>query len=718
MGLEFAVQDLMENYYHCEVSEETPLENEAITFLSNYLEETPVYISVKIENEYAAFLIEMSENDYKNEILPYLKTLGDSTELNNTNIYETNRASITYIDGYFIAGSDAEYIGGLIEFATCTSNCENSLGENAEFRNIENEFLSSSAVDLYVTNISTLAETTIGMYDSAILNDSYIGAIEELGFSLKESSNTFTIATHVETNSADLKKLGYNFANTKKPTLYKKLPSGNVMFFQSATTAKSTVGALQSTEEYKQAIAEGIDDFDVDIDEILDALDDEVAFAIQDTGELLPSATLIAQLDSNESTIKELIDIGASTLWMNISNQAKWIEGNTVTDNKIIINDDPDLNMTITKNEVEIEGETLDQFEFALEFKGSKNPYAPKFSKADLTFLVTFGVTDGNFLFSTNKNIESEYGAGPNLSSTIKNKIDKNIDTISSIDITNIESYLEGVFEKMKKVVPTESDNFATAIWSVDTIAEPWGEIYATGKSTNSSTDSTIVIDFNTGVFAGDLLSGAYDGLFESSSDIIEILTNANTDFTDVKNGQWYADNIYYLTTHGIINGYEDGTFKPGNQVTRAEFITLLVRTLQSKGLMNSNYWYWGGATDYFTDIEEYSWYSKNISQALEVDIINSDNDTFRPGEAITRAEAAQMLANTIDFFGVAIYSATDFNFYDVNGSHWYANAVSIVNSNGIMTGKSTGRFAPFDKLTRAESAKILRTLIGNIEQF
>ncbi|MBT4917744.1 S-layer homology domain-containing protein, partial [Candidatus Peregrinibacteria bacterium] len=78
----------------------------------------------------------------------------------------------------------------------------------------------------------------------------------------------------------------------------------------------------------------------------------------------------------------------------------------------------------------------------------------------------------------------------------------------------------------------------------------------------------------------------------------------------------------------------------------------------------------------------------------------------------------AQMLANTINFFGVQVYSTTAVNFYDVNSTHWFINAVEEVNNNGIMTGKSAGRFAPYDKLTRAESAKIIRTLIGNIDQF
>ncbi|MBT7736719.1 S-layer homology domain-containing protein [Candidatus Peregrinibacteria bacterium] len=730
MGLAFAVQDLVEgSYYYTDLEqEETPLQDSAITFLIDHLKENPVYLSISLyevsddwggyTDGYAAFLVEMSQNDYESKMLPYLENLEDSTSLNNIEIYETNSASIAYVDGYLLAGSETEYIGNLIEFATCTSNCEDSLSSSSAFKNIESEFLPGSSIDLYVTSVAELIEETLGVDGEELLNTSFLGAIEEIGYSLKQSGSNYTLSSHIETNSSELKALGYDYSSTKKPTLYTKLPSGNVLFFHNSTTTQSSVGALQAMEGYEELVSEGVSEFNIDLDEILDTLDDEIAFVVQDTGEFLPSMTLLAELSSNESTIENLISLGSELLWTEMANEAKWISGNVVTDNKITMTDDPDIDVEITKSEVEIEGATLDQFTFEFTLKESQNPYAPHFSASDLTFVMTLGVTDGNLLISTNKNIANEYGEGLDLSSSLSSKIKSNIDTIIALDVTNIEAYFEGLFTNLKDIIPTEADNFSSAIWSVDTLAEPWGEIYITSKSTNSYSDTDLVVEFDLELLMSDFAAGQYDSLFESGSSSLEIVQNANTDFDDVEISEWYGDDVYYLTSHGVINGYPDGTYKPGNQVTRAEFITLLVRTLREKGLMSSTYWYWGGVTDYYSDTGEYDWYSEYIMQAIEVDIVNTDGGTFRPGEAITRAEAAQMLANTINFFGVQVYSTTAVNFYDVNSTHWFINAVEEVNNNGIMTGKSAGRFAPYDKLTRAESAKIIRTLIGNIDQF
>lgn len=729
MGVALAVQDLMENYSYSEVIQEESLsEYNAIDFLTEYLEENPVYLAVEMyeiadygsaySDAYAAFLVEMSENDYENEILPYLETLEEPITLNNVDIYDTISSSIAYTDGYLLVSSETEYIGNLIEFATCSTNCDSALSNNSAFKNIEDEFMSGSTMDLYITSISEIVEDMFGMDGAIMVNSSAIAAIEEMGYSLKQSGNEYTLSSHIETDSSELKALGYDFSSTKKPTLYEKLPSGNVLFFSNSTTTKSSIGALQAMDGYEDIVAEGIRELDVDIDEILNSLDDEIAFAIQDTGELFPSMTLLAELSSNESTIENLINISAELLWAELKNEAKWIEKNVVTSDKIIITDDPDMDLEITKNEVEIEGSNLHQFTFEISLKNSSNPYSPHFSKSDLTFVMTLGVTDGNLLVSTSKNIADEYGEGLNLSSSLKSELKSSVDTVMSLDIRNIETYMKGLFSDLKDIIPTEADNFDNAIWSVDTLAEPWGEIFMTSKSTNSYSNSTFVVEFDLDLLISDFMSGAYDDLFESSTSSFEIVQNANTDFDDVSTNEWYGDDVYYLTSHGIVKGYGDGTYKPGNEVTRAEFITLLVRTLREEGLMNSAYWYWGGVTDYYSDAGEYDWYSEYIMQALEADIISADSGIFRPGDAITRAEAAQMLANAVEFFEVQIYYATSTNFYDVSGSDWFMGAIETVNTNGIMTGKSNGRFAPYDKLTRAESAKIIRTLIGNVEQF
>jgi hypothetical protein len=54
----------------------------------------------------------------------------------------------------------------------------------------------------------------------------------------------------------------------------------------------------------------------------------------------------------------------------------------------------------------------------------------------------------------------------------------------------------------------------------------------------------------------------------------------AAEDFSDVKAGSWYYDNVKRMVSMGAINGYGDGTFRPAGNITNGEFLTILMRTL------------------------------------------------------------------------------------------------------------------------------------------
>lgn len=58
----------------------------------------------------------------------------------------------------------------------------------------------------------------------------------------------------------------------------------------------------------------------------------------------------------------------------------------------------------------------------------------------------------------------------------------------------------------------------------------------------------------------------------------------AGTSFSDVKAGSWYAPYVQWASKQGLVKGYEDGTFKPEQNVTREEMVTMLFRCWQSEG--------------------------------------------------------------------------------------------------------------------------------------
>ena len=109
--------------------------------------------------------------------------------------------------------------------------------------------------------------------------------------------------------------------------------------------------------------------------------------------------------------------------------------------------------------------------------------------------------------------------------------------------------------------------------------------------------------------------------------------------YSDVSEDAWYNNAVSTLTNAGIIDGYEDGTFKPDGNITRAEFATIAVRFFEAT--------YDGG--DLFSDIAGH-WAQDYINEAANAGIVDGYPDgTFRPQQYITRAEAMTMVNRTID---------------------------------------------------------------------
>lgn len=101
--------------------------------------------------------------------------------------------------------------------------------------------------------------------------------------------------------------------------------------------------------------------------------------------------------------------------------------------------------------------------------------------------------------------------------------------------------------------------------------------------------------------------------------------------FTDVNEGAWYFEQVQLMAQLGIARGYSDGTFKPNEPITRAEFVTLASRF---KAVADN-----GSGID-FTDIYA-SWAKDSIIAMSSEGYINGYADgTFKPAKNITRAEA------------------------------------------------------------------------------
>jgi N-acetylmuramoyl-L-alanine amidase len=166
--------------------------------------------------------------------------------------------------------------------------------------------------------------------------------------------------------------------------------------------------------------------------------------------------------------------------------------------------------------------------------------------------------------------------------------------------------------------------------------------------------------------------------------------------FSDVSDTYRAKEEIDYLVSRGIISGYSDGTFRPGQGVNRAETAVMLGRALGLDGTKRS--------TD-FSDVSSLSFASGYIQSAVEKGIINGYGDgTFRPGKTVTRSEMAILLARA---FKLTNTSETVY-FSDVYSSSAAYTSINKVATAGISTGYLDGTFRPVATTNRADFSVFL----------
>ncbi|EHL09916.1 hypothetical protein HMPREF9629_00908 [Peptoanaerobacter stomatis] len=172
---------------------------------------------------------------------------------------------------------------------------------------------------------------------------------------------------------------------------------------------------------------------------------------------------------------------------------------------------------------------------------------------------------------------------------------------------------------------------------------------------------------------------------------------------TDTK-GHWAEKTITSWQEKGLIAGYQDGTFKPNKQVTRAEFIHILNSSLKltKQGEVK------------FSDVKETDWFYKDVQIAVGNGYANGTPDNmFMPNTTLTRAEVAVFIANILNE-----KSDKQLMFSDINTiPAWAKSSVSLMIEKGYMSGYPDNTFAANNKLTRAEAVTILDKVLTQKEQ-
>ncbi|MFS0557943.1 MULTISPECIES: chitobiase/beta-hexosaminidase C-terminal domain-containing protein, partial [unclassified Brevibacillus] len=173
-------------------------------------------------------------------------------------------------------------------------------------------------------------------------------------------------------------------------------------------------------------------------------------------------------------------------------------------------------------------------------------------------------------------------------------------------------------------------------------------------------------------------------------------------EFSDIA-GHWAKNYILRAVEKGFVSGYPDGTFKPNNPVTRAEFTVMLAGALKLKS---------EGTALTFADNEQIGeWAKQAVAQAVEARIIDGyDDGSFRPNNRITRVEMAAMIARSLTLQtnpGMSTGFADD----EVI-PQWAKGAVEAIRKLGIVDGRGGNRFVANEIATRAEATVMLLRML------
>lgn len=115
---------------------------------------------------------------------------------------------------------------------------------------------------------------------------------------------------------------------------------------------------------------------------------------------------------------------------------------------------------------------------------------------------------------------------------------------------------------------------------------------------------------------------------------------SGKSNFNDVSKNEWYSDYIGYLSKYGIIKGYSNSTFRPDDNVSRAEFVAMTVRF---NSLFNDVKK--GSYTVKYTDVATNYWAYSDVAYAKHAGWLNGYADgTFKGDNAITRAEVVTVV--------------------------------------------------------------------------
>ncbi|MFB5677247.1 S-layer homology domain-containing protein [Paenibacillus terreus] len=180
-----------------------------------------------------------------------------------------------------------------------------------------------------------------------------------------------------------------------------------------------------------------------------------------------------------------------------------------------------------------------------------------------------------------------------------------------------------------------------------------------------------------------------------------------NKTFVDLA-GHWAEQAVNQLAAKGIVTGVDERHYEPNRAITRAEFVTLIMRAIEQTGKSSAN------AANPFSDVKAGQYYTGPIAAAAELGIVTGYDGKFRPADRITREEAVVSLVRAAKYFSTTQPQQGEPSFADAGKiSSWATAAVKEAWSTGLIEGDGKA-FKPKNPVTRAEVAVMIQRLLAD----
>ena len=243
------------------------------------------------------------------------------------------------------------------------------------------------------------------------------------------------------------------------------------------------------------------------------------------------------------------------------------------------------------------------------------------------------------------------------------------------------------------------------------TVTDKNGKNVSVSKSTDKDGKITLTLPNGT-----DLTGDSYytikatDNKGNAKADVAIILKdrkNNSANGTTDKNGML----ILPAETHtAYIFGYDDGTFRPDNNMSRAEAAVIFARLISEKKGENIS----GKAT--FNDVSSKDWFAKEVGYLEKYGIIKGYSDnTFKPNDSVTRAEFVAMTVRFNTLFNDVKKGSYTVKYTDVEKGYWAYNDIAYAKNVGWLNGYADGSFKGDNAITRAEVVTVVNKATGRI---